>query len=195
LLILVLFHLDVRQSLFNRTSGSAVLIQPSLYWHEGPSARNVTLTENIYLNCNEGLGQNKGIITVLPNPTQLIPVIDDIQIESSTFLFGIYSQGLLESNNANNVFINGNYIATNGSTPLISLCNCRNISANNNCVVNNQSKIDQYYTYDETHPCQMNLTRLIDLPPSAFNSSFPPPVLVTDSSIQKDMNSLLTKNQ
>ena len=155
-----------------------------MYWHEGPEARNVSLIENIYIDNNEGIAQEKGIITILPDPIQLVPVINDIRIESSTFYFGMYSQGLLQSDNANNVFISGNYIATNSSTPLISICNSRNISAENNCVVNNQTKIDQYYTFDQTNPCSMNLSSLIDLPPSAFNSSFPPPVIRKDSSLQ-----------
>jgi hypothetical protein len=181
-------NVDMRQSLFNRTSGPAVLFQPSLFWYEGPDARNVTLTENTYINCNEGIAQYKGIITVLPDPIQLVQVINDIRIESSTFIFGNYSQGLLQSNNANNIFISGNYIVTNNSMPLISICNSRNISASNNCVVNNQTKIDEYYTFDQTNPCQMNLSSLIDLPPSAFNSSFPPSVLMTDSSFQNNQN-------
>jgi len=116
------------------------------------------------------------MITVFPDPKQLIPIINDIRIESSTFYFGNYSQGLLEIKNANNLYITGNYISTNSSIPLISICNSRNITASNNAVVNTQSKIDQYYTFDESNPCQMNLSSLIDLPPSAFNSSFPPPV-------------------
>jgi len=89
----------------------------------------------------------------------------------------MYSQGLLQSDNANNLFITGNYIATNSSTPIISICNSRNISAENNCVVNQQTKIDTYYTLDSDNPCSMNLSSLIDLPASAFNSSFPPPVV------------------
>jgi hypothetical protein len=103
-------------------------------------------------------------------------VINDIRIESSTFLFGNYSRGLIQSNNANNLFFNGNYIDTNITTPIISICNSRNITASNNTVVNTQGKIDQYYVFDDANPCQMNLSSLIDLPPSAFNSSFPPPV-------------------
>jgi hypothetical protein len=175
-------NIDMRRSLFNRTSGPAVLFQPSLYWYEGPDARNVTLTENTYIHCNEGISQNKGMITILPDPVQLVSVIDDIRIESSTFIFGNYSQGLLQCNNANNLFINGNYIATNNSIPLISICNSRNITASNNCVVNNQTKIDQYYTFDQLGPCRSNLSSLIDLPASAFNSTFPPPVIMIDSS-------------
>jgi hypothetical protein len=168
-------NVDIRHSIFNQTSAPAILSQPSLFWHDGPPARNVTLSENLYINCNEGISQQKGIITFLPDPVQLVPVYDEIRIESSTFLFGNYSQGLLQSNNVNNLFLNGNYIATNTSTPIISICNSRNISASNNTVVNNEGKIDEYYTLDPTNPCQTNLTSLIDLPPSAFNSSFPPP--------------------
>jgi hypothetical protein len=175
---------DVRHSIFNRTSAPAVLFQPSLYWHDGPPARNVTLTENLYIDCNEGISQHKGIITFLPDPVQLVPIFDDIRIESSTFYFRNYSQGLLQSNNVNNLYMSGNYVAINSSTPIISICNSRNISASNNTVVNNEGKMDEYYTFDPTKPCQANLTSLIDLPPSAFNSSFSPPVLPTTSSLE-----------
>ena len=72
-----------------------------------------------------------------------------------------------------------NYIATNNSTPLISICNSRNITAQDNCVVNNQTKINQYYIFDRINPCLMNFSSLIDLPPWAFNSSFPPPISMT----------------
>ena len=170
-------NIDIRQSVFNRTSGPAILIQPSLYWYEGPGARNISLIENIYIENNEGLAGEKGIITILPDPIQSVPVFNDIQIESSTFYFGNYSQALIQTDNANNLFLAGNYIATNNSIPLISICNSRNISATNNCVVNQLTKIDTYYTFDQDHPCSMNLSSLIDLPPSAFNASFSPPVL------------------
>jgi hypothetical protein len=170
-------NIDIRQSVFNRTSGPAVLFRPSMYWHEGPEGRNVSLINNIYIDNNEGIVHEKAIITILPDPLQLVPVINDIRIESSTFYFGMYTQELLQSDNANNVFISGNYIVTNSSTLLISICNSRDISAENNGVVNKETKIDQYYTFDQTNPCSMNLSSLIDLPTSAFNSSFPPPVI------------------
>jgi hypothetical protein len=187
-------NIDIRHSIFNRTSAPAILFQPSLFWHDGPPGRNATFAENLYINCNEGISQEKGIITFLPDPIQLVPVFDHIQIESSTFLFGNYSQGLIQSNNVNNLFISGNYIATNISGPIISICNSRNISANNNTIVNNEAKIDQYYRLDETNPCQINLTSLIDLPPSAFNSSFPPPVLLTSSSVQYNQDHFMRTN-
>ena len=169
-------NVEIKQSLFNRTSGPAILIQPSMFWHEGPNAHNITLTENIYLSNNEGIAQEKGIITVLPDPIQTLPVIDDIRIDSSTFHIGVHSQGLLQSNNINNLSLVGNYILTNQSSPLISICNSRNITADNNCVVNNQTKIDAYYAFDLTAACSTNFSSVIDLPPSAFNASFPPPV-------------------
>ena len=174
-------NIDIRQSNFYRTSGPAVLIQPSMYWYEGPEARNVSLIENLYIENNEGLAQEKGVITIFPYPIQLLPVINDLQMQSSTFYLGNYSQGLLQIHNMNNLFLTKNYIATNNSTPLISICNSRNITAENNCVVNNQTKIDQYYTFDPMYPCSMNLSSLIDLPSSAFNSSFPPPVIISYS--------------
>ncbi len=169
-------NIDIRQSVFNRTSGPAVLIQPSLFWHEGPEARNVTLSENLYIENNEGIAQEKAVISILPFPIQSVSVINDIRIESSTFYLGNYSKDFLQSDNANNVFITGNYIAINRSSPIISICNSRNISAENNCVRNGESQIDQYYSFDENKPCSINSSSLINLPVSAFNSSFPPPV-------------------
>lgn len=80
----------------------------------------------------------------------------NIRIDFSTFDFENYSQDLLQSNKANNLSLGSNYIATKSSVPLISQCNSRNICANNNCVVNHQYRIDQYYTSDATNPCQMN---------------------------------------
>jgi len=35
-------NVDIRNSIFNHTSGAAFLFQPSLYYHEGPTGRNVT---------------------------------------------------------------------------------------------------------------------------------------------------------
>ena len=172
-------NVDIRDSVFNRTSAPAVLFQPSLYWNEGPTARNVTLINNLYINCNEGIGQDHGMISITLHPTQLEPVMQDIRIESSTFYFGNYSRGFLLSRNANNVYIGGNYLATNNSDPYIIICNSRNITASNNTLINQKFQTDKYYAFDTLKPCEMNLSSLIDLPPSAFNSSFPPPVVIS----------------
>jgi hypothetical protein len=169
-------NIDVRNSVFNRTSAPAIIIQPSLNYYEGPEARNVTLSHNLFINCNEGIGQQQGIIALVPDPIQLVPVINDIIIESSSFYYRNYSEHLLESFNVNNLVFRDNYIATNLTTPIVQLCNARNITASNNTVVNIHGKLEQYYGFEGRHGCQLNLTSLIDLPPSAFNSSFPPPV-------------------
>ncbi|CAF3572000.1 unnamed protein product [Rotaria sp. Silwood1] len=174
--------------------GSAVFFQLSLYWHEGPASRNVTLAENLFINCNEGIGQEQGLITILPNPVQLVPVICDIGMESSILYFGRYTQGLIQANNANNLFLNDNYTATNSSRLLISICNSRNLTASNNTTVTTQSKIDEYYIFDKTHPSQMNLSSLIDLPSSAFNSSFPPSVIIADSSHPNQKHKFVSDN-
>lgn len=169
-------NIIITQSKLNQTSGPAILFQPSLYWHEGPGAMNVTLTENIIINSNQGIAQDKGMITILPDPVQLIPVIANVEISSSTFLMDTYNQALLQAYNGNNIVFNGNYIGTNNSLPLINICNSRNITANNNTLVNTGTKIENIYVLDQTKPCENNLTSLIDIPPSAFNSTFSPPV-------------------
>jgi hypothetical protein len=166
----------IERSILNQTSGPAILFQPSLYWHEGPGAFNVTLTENLFVNNNEGIANEKGMITILPDPIQIIPVITNVQISSSTFLPGTYSQAIIQAYNGQNISFTGNYIATNNSTPLINICNSRNMTANNNTLINTQTKIEQYYTFDQIKPCSVNLSSSIDIPASAFNSSFPPPV-------------------
>ncbi|CAF1413959.1 unnamed protein product [Rotaria magnacalcarata] len=40
-------------SLFNGTSGPAVLLQPSLYWYEGPGTQNAILIYNMFIDCNQ----------------------------------------------------------------------------------------------------------------------------------------------
>ena len=169
-------NISIEKSIFNRTSGPAILFQPSLSWHEGPYAINVTLKENLYIDNNEGISKTKGVITILPDPIQSLPIITNIRITSSTFLLGKSNPGVLQSYNGNNIRLDGNYIATNHSLPFIAICNTRNITADNNTLVNQIVKMDQYYTLDESSRCFMNLSSLIDLPPSAFNASFPPPV-------------------
>ena len=166
----------IKQSTLNRTSGPAILFQPSLYWHEGPGAINVTLTENVFLNNNEGIASEKGMIAISPDPIQLLPVIANIQISSSSFYTGTSSQALVQIFNGNNLLFFGNYIATNNSNPLITICNSRNITAENNTLINTQTEIKEYYSLDQIKPCSNNASSLIDIPPSAFNSSFPPPV-------------------
>jgi hypothetical protein len=177
-------NIVITQSLFNQTSGPAVLFQPSLYWYEGPAARNVSLSQNVYINCNEGIAQQNGVIAFLPDPVQLVPVIYNVQITSSTFLNGQYSQHPIQCTNGGGVSISNNYFATNSSSSIIILCNSQNISAYNNTIMNNQSTIGQYFSYDSTSPCLMNLSSLINLPNSSFNSSFPPPVVATSLGVQ-----------
>ncbi|CAF1469478.1 unnamed protein product [Rotaria sp. Silwood1] len=176
-------NVHITHSLFNGTSGPAVLFEPSLYWHESVSAHNVTLSQNVYIDCNEGIAKEKGVISFSPNPRQSMPVFIDVVIESSTFQLGSYSEGLMQGNNGGNVSIRGNYIVANSSISLISICNSRNISAYNNTIVNNQFMVNPYY-YDTTNPCQANLSSLIDLLPASFSSSFPPPVMTTISGVQ-----------
>lgn len=170
-------NIHLSQSTFHATSGAAVYFQPSMFWSEGPTARNVTLDHNRYIDCNQGIAKQNGVILFLSDPVQLVPVVSDVQITASTFIMGPFSDGILQVDNGENVSLSGNYIETNSSTPLIYVCNSRNISASNNSVVNKQSTIDKYYVYDSRNPCNSSLSSLIDLPPSAFNSTFGPPVI------------------
>jgi hypothetical protein len=185
-------NIEIIQSLFNATSGPAVLFQPSLYWNEGPGARNVLLSQNVYINCNEGIVREEGVIALLPYPVQLAPVIYNVQVTSSTFFNGQYSGSMIQCTNGEGLSISGNYLSTNSITSPITLCNSQNISAYNNSIVNNQTIISNYFSYDTISPCVTSLTSLINLPPSAFNSSFPPPVNATIVSVQPNVSQMMT---
>lgn len=185
-------NIEITQSLFNRTSGPAILLQPSLYWHEGPAPRNVLLNQNVYINCNEGIVRNYGVITMVPDPIQVVLVMYNIQIKSSTFLMGQHSGSMIQSANCKDVSIHNNYLSTNSSTSPVVVCNTQNISAYNNSIINTQSIISQYIMYDATNPCLANLSSGINIPASGFNSSFPPPVIVTSSGVQVNVNPLTT---
>ena len=191
-LLLSTQNIEITQSLFNRTSGPAILLQPSLYWHEGPAPRNVLLNQNVYINCNEGIVRHYGVITMMPEPIQVVSVMYNIQIKSSTFLMGQYSGSMIQCANCKDVSIHDNYLSTNSSASPVVVCNSQNISAYNNSIINNQSTISQYIMYDATNPCLTNLSSGIDIPASGFNSSFPPPVIVTSSGVQVNVNPVTT---
>ena len=185
-------NIHISQSLFNRTSGPALLLQPTLYWHEGPGTRNTTLEYNMFINCNEGVTQEKGMIAMVPYPVQLLPVMFDIQIKSSTFIYGPFSKSAIQCTNVDGVSISENYFSTVNATVPILLCNAKNVSSSNNRFITNQSSLGPLYTYDTASPCLTNLTNLINLQPSAFNSTFLPPVIATSSGIQ--INTITTSS-
>ena len=95
----------VERSVLNQTSGPAILLQPSLYWYAGPGAVNVTLRENLFINNNEGIASEKGMISISPYPTQIVPVVQNIQISSSTFRRGNYSKAIAQAFNGQNIHL------------------------------------------------------------------------------------------
>jgi len=177
-------NIQITQSFFNATSGPAMLFQPSLYWYEGPAAQNVLLSQNVYINCNQGIVQNEGVIAFLPYPVQVVPVIYNVQITSSTFMNGAFSGSMIQCTNAGNVLVSYNYLTMTNLTAPITLCNSQNITAYNNTISNNCSSISQFYSYDTTNPCITSLSSGINLPASAFNSSFSPTVVATAYDVQ-----------
>jgi hypothetical protein len=58
-------NIDIRQSIFNRTTGPAVLIQPSMYWYEGPGARNIQQSSySAMLNIPESVPPPESVPTI-----------------------------------------------------------------------------------------------------------------------------------
>ncbi|CAF1164655.1 unnamed protein product [Adineta ricciae] len=183
-------NIRITKSLFNGTSAPAILFQPSLYWNEGPAPKNAILSENVFINCNQGLYRQSGVITMAPEPTQVLSVMHNIQVTSSTFYNGPYSGSMVQCTNVDGIVITGNYLSTNSSDPPVVFCNSRNISASDNTIVNSQSVISQYYLYDTTSPCLANLSSIINITASGFNSSFPPPVIPTSTGVQLNTNQI-----
>ena len=155
-------NIQITQSLFNATSAPAVLFEPSLYWYESPGAQNVLLSQNVYINCNQGLYQTGGVISLLPYPVQTIPVISNIQVSSSTFISVGYNASVLQVTNGANVVLTGNYIAMNTTTAPVRICNSQNVSASNNNLLNNPTS--QFFVYDTPAPCNTGLSSGINVP-------------------------------
>jgi hypothetical protein len=85
-------NVDIRNSVFNRTSIPAILFRASLFLNEDSTVRNVRLVNNLYINCNKGIGEDDGVINITLTETELEGVIKDIRIESSTFYFTNFSR-------------------------------------------------------------------------------------------------------
>ncbi|CAF1093432.1 unnamed protein product [Adineta ricciae] len=92
---------------FSTSHNSHLLSMASPLWYEGPIVYNITLTENVYINCNEGNGQ-----------LSFINVID--------------SRTILYAGNIDQLLFMNNYIAKNVPISLISICNSRSLTAMNN---------------------------------------------------------------
>ena len=100
--------------------------------------------------------------------------MSQIQIKFSTFSPGQYSRSVIQCANAGGISISNNYITTN------------------NFVNGNQTSVSQLCAYDSANPCLMNLSNLINLPSSGFNSTFLPPVIATSSGVQINLNLITT---
>lgn len=174
-------NISITNSLFNATSGPAILFQPSAYWHEATHARNVTLKHNVYDSCNEGIAQQSGVIALLPDPVQTVPVLHEITVSHSTFYQGQYSRALIEVVNGGFINLTANYLSTSQPTPMIFLCNSHSVVASYNCI-DNTTILSSYYTYEQaSNVCEQSLSSVIDLPDSAFTSRFKPPVIPAPS--------------
>jgi len=60
-------NVDIRNCVFNRKSVPTILFQTSLFLNEGSTAR----INYLYINCNEGIGEDHGVINITLTETEL----------------------------------------------------------------------------------------------------------------------------
>jgi hypothetical protein len=111
------------------------------------------------------------MVTILPDPIQLVSVITNVHISSSIFVRGNYSRAIIQSYNGGNIlqkissFWKIRYCQDISSSSQygklrhhytqmrffcrVNLCTSRNMTTSNNTMVDNQTKTEQYYTFDQ----------------------------------------------
>ena len=162
-------NVTVERCLFHYTSGPALLFQPSFYWEEAEPGGEVTVTETVFEGCNQGIAQQEGVVTILPDPVQLFGVIDGVTVERSTFLQGEYSGGLLQSYNGKRVTLQDNFVSnfSASATPLY-VCNSEQLLVSRNHVWNGSAA---GYVMDHAGVCSDALSTGLNFTSEAFNAS------------------------
>ena len=172
-------NVTIERSLFQHTSGPAILFQPSMYWGEAEEGANVTVRETVFDSCNQGIAQQEGVIAILPDPIQTMGVIRDITVERSTFLQGQYSLALLQSYNGAAVTLQDNWIGNvSGITAPVLICNSDGLLVQHNRAWNGSRAP---YGLDSGGVCDDSLSTGLDFTADAFNATFTPYVLPAPS--------------
>ena len=172
-------NVTIERSLFQFTSGPALLFQPSQYWGEAQPGANVTVTETVFEGCNQGIAQQEGVIAILPDPVQLVAVVDDVTVERSTFLQGEYSGALLQDWNGGRVTLQDNWIDNLTShVPPVLVCNSRGLLVQHNRAWNG-SRAE--FGMDSDGVCSDSLSSQLSAAIDAFNATFDPHVMPAPS--------------
>ena len=177
--LLELHNVTIDRCLFQHTSGPALLFQPSFFWGEAEPGANATVRETVFDGCNEGIAQQEGVISILPDPVQVMGVIDDITVERSTFLQGPYSQGLLQSYNGKRVTLRNNWVGNvSASGAAIYVCNSEGLTVQRNRVWNG-TRVG--WALDGGGVCKGSLSTGLNFTADAFNATFGPVVMPSPS--------------
>ena len=177
-------NVSIERSLFSHTSGPALLFQPSMYWGEAVEGADVTVRDTAFEGCNQGIAQQQGVIAILPDPVQLMGVIDNITIERSTFLQGQNSGAVLQDWNGAGVTLHDNWIAGNFSLTAgtaaapVLVCNSRGLRVRHNRAWNG-SGVD--YAMESSGVCDDSLSTDLYFSVDAFNATFAPHVMPAPS--------------
>ena len=160
---------SIDRCLFRYTSGPALLFQPSFYWEEAEPGSHVRVTETVFEGCNQGIAQQQGVVAILPDPVQLLGVVDRVTVERSSFLQGEYSRSLLQCFNGRRVTLSDNFVSDfdPASVP-VHVCNSNGLLLRNNNVWNSSAA---GYVMERAAPCNDSLSSGIHFTRDAVNAS------------------------
>lgn len=165
----------IQNSLFAYTSGPAILFEPDdRYWHQGKPAQNVTLVNNVFVGCNQGIAQQLGVITISASPIQSTPDVSNITITNNTFYQGVYSKSALDSQDGTGITFSHNFANFTGdTTAAISVCNTQAWFVSSNTFIN---LAGMFWGYDAQSGCSSGYTSTGNFSGDAFTACFGPSV-------------------
>jgi len=150
-----------------------------VYRGEARPGKNITIRDNVFYSCNEGIAQQEGVICLLPDPVQLSPVLIDININNNTFIQGENSLQMIQDYNGVGVSVKDNYIQYTGVKPPVAICNSQNVTVSHNCLVGQNITSD--YVMDKSSICDPTLSGGLMFAADAFSASFRMPVIPSPS--------------
>lgn len=171
----------VERSLFSYNSGPSVLFQPSMYWGEAPPGANITIRSCMFDQPNQGIANQPGSISILPDPIQSEPCIYNITFSNNVFHQSAASQSLLLLANVNLFNFVDNFIdwEQSISMPVLQVCNSAKISVSHNAL--SAPGIPPLSACLGGRGCTQDCQSEISSSPDAITAQFKPPVCVDSS--------------
>ena len=138
-------HVLIDGNTFNKTGMQAILIaDDASSWFESGSVKDVTISNNKFINCGYNLGKNSYTISIEPENHQLIKdyyVHSNINIVNNTFI--TTGGPLITARSTTGLRFNNNNITVSGQSELsvIKLTACDKVKIQRNKFINSQASL------------------------------------------------------